>query len=109
MLPYERYGKNSLSPALAPVCTQTGGRHEAASVGVVHGALAPVLDERLREHLDVLCGERLGFEHLELRDLADDAERGLEIGILDDGEVLPRASSVPRCGGSAFESPGRIR
>jgi hypothetical protein len=49
------------------------------------------LDERLPEHLDLLCGERLGLEHLELRDLAEDAERGLEIGILEDAEILPRA------------------
>jgi hypothetical protein len=42
------------------------------------------LDERLPEHLDVLCGERLGLENLELRDLAEDAERSLEIGILKD-------------------------
>jgi hypothetical protein len=50
------------------------------------------LDERLPEHLDVLRGERLGLEHLELRDPAEDAERGLEIGILEDAEILPRAN-----------------
>jgi hypothetical protein len=49
------------------------------------------LDERLPEFLDLLCGEGLGLEHLELRDPAEDAERGLEIGILEDAEVLPRA------------------
>jgi hypothetical protein len=49
------------------------------------------LDERLPEQLDFLCGERLGLEYLERRDLAEDAERGLEIGILDDAEILPRA------------------
>ncbi len=49
------------------------------------------LDERLPEHLDVLCRERLRLEHFELCDLAEDAERGLEIGILEDAEVLPRA------------------
>src|SRR6266511_3057591 len=49
------------------------------------------LNERLPEQLDVLCRERLGLEHLELGDLAEDAERGLEIGILEDAEILPRA------------------
>jgi hypothetical protein len=39
------------------------------------------LDEFLPEDLDVLRRERLSLKHLELRDLAQDAERRLKIGI----------------------------
>ena len=49
------------------------------------------LDEFLPEDLDVLRRERLGLKHLELGDLAEDAERRLKIGILENAEVLPRA------------------
>jgi hypothetical protein len=48
------------------------------------------LNEFLPEELDVLGGERLGLKHLELRDLAENAERRLEIGILEDAEILFR-------------------
>ena len=37
------------------------------------------LDENLEEDLDVLGGERLRLEDLQLRDLAEGAERGLEV------------------------------
>src|SRR6476620_7858168 len=62
------------------------------------------LDERLPEHLDVLCGEGLGLEHFELRDLAEDAECGLKIGILEDAEILPRAHHCEE----ALDSPALV-
>src|SRR5512132_344639 len=62
------------------------------------------LDERLPEQLDLFRRERLGLEHLELRDLAEDAERGLEIGILEDAEVLPRAHDCEE----ALDSPALV-
>src|SRR5512133_112438 len=65
-----------------------GSRLVAASLVIRR---KPSLDEFLPENLDVLRRERLGLKHLELRDLAEDAECRLEIGILKDAEILPRA------------------
>src|SRR5829696_5128495 len=79
----------SLGAGIRPTARTDGDRSEGGLRRLLGEQSA--LDERLPEHLDVLCGERLGLEHLELRDPSEDAERGLEIGILEDAEILPRA------------------
>ena len=50
----------------------------------------PSLDERLHEDGDVFRRERLRLDDFQLRDLRQNAERGIVVRVLDDREEVPR-------------------